>query len=120
VLYVLNNRVIISDESTGHKRQAGGKQQVLDNIPLRVVVASMRSAVAELNRRGEGEIGKVVQAKFISQNQPVLAGTRIPVAAIKSFARAGYSAARIIKEFPELTSADVRAALAYESIGAAA
>ncbi len=119
VLYVLKGRVIVA-ETSGRRRQAAGKEQILDHVPLRPVVASLHSAISELNRRDKAKIGKVIQAKFIAQGQPVIEGTRIPVSMIKSFAAGGYSAARIIKEFPELTEADVMAAIVYESAGAAA
>ena len=120
MLYVLKKRVIIVDEASGHRRDAAGDELILDNVPLRPVVASLHNAIANLNRRDESKVGKVVQNRFIAQNQPVMAGTRIPVSAIKSFSAAGYSIAKIIREFPELAEIDVRAALAYESAGAAA
>lgn len=41
------------------------------------------------------------------------AGTRIPVAAVKSFANAGYSPADIAKEYPSLTVADIQAGIEY-------
>jgi len=45
----------------------------------------------------------------------VIAGTRVSVTAIREFAEDGYSVARIIKEYPVLTEADVAAALTYIS-----
>lgn len=118
-LEVLNRRVVIRDPGAPHKREAGGRQRVL-NIPLRVVIRSVRDAVATLNRRGDDEVGKVIQTRFIAENQPVLAGTRIPIAAIKSFADAGYDAKAIQREYPELTAADIKAAVAYSGVAAAA
>jgi uncharacterized protein (DUF433 family) len=41
----------------------------------------------------------------------VIAGTRIPIAAIRSFADAGYSADEILAQYPSLTADDVEAAL---------
>ncbi|HEX3918447.1 MAG TPA: DUF433 domain-containing protein [Caulobacteraceae bacterium] len=118
-LEVLNRRVVVYDSASRHKREVVGGQHVF-NIPLKVVITGVRSDVAKMNERSGDQVGKVVQAKFVSQNQPVLSGTRIPVAAIQSFARAGYNTDRILKEYPGLTAADVQAALAYESDSAAA
>jgi uncharacterized protein (DUF433 family) len=118
-LEVLGKRVVIAEPGTRRRRVAASGQLVLD-IPFRVIIASMRNAVAKLNERGADEVGKVIQAKFVAQNQPVMAGTRIPVSAIKSFAGAGYDVDAIIKEYPDLTAADVRAAIAYESDSVAA
>jgi uncharacterized protein (DUF433 family)/DNA-binding transcriptional MerR regulator len=118
-LEVLGKRVVIVEPGTRRRRMAGGDQLVLD-IQLPIIIASLKTAVAKLNERGPAEVGKIVRAKFVSENQPVLAGTRIPVTAIKSFAAAGYGTDAIIKEYPDLTAADIRAALAYESDIAAA
>lgn len=118
-LHVLRRRVVITEPGSRRKREAVGGQQVLD-IPLRVVITGIRDAVARLNERAVDEIGKVVHAKFVAQNQPVIAGTRIPVEAIKSFAGAGYSVERILREYPDLTAADVHAAIDYQVISAVA
>jgi uncharacterized protein (DUF433 family) len=42
---------------------------------------------------------------------PCIAGTRIPVRAVKGFAEAGYDTAGIIEQYPSLTPEDVAAAL---------
>lgn len=42
-----------------------------------------------------------------------IAGTRIPVRAIKSFRKAGYSIARIRSEYPTLTAKEIKAAIAF-------
>jgi uncharacterized protein (DUF433 family)/DNA-binding transcriptional MerR regulator len=118
-LEVLGKRVVIVEPGTRRRRMAGGNQLVLD-IQLPVIIASLKTAVAKLNERGPREVGKIVRAKFVAENQPVLAGTRIPVAAIKSFAAGGYDTDAIIKEYPDLTATDVRAALAHQSDSPAA
>ncbi len=118
-LEVLKRRVVIRDPVTLEKRELISGQRVLD-IPLRLVISSLRGAVAKLNERGADEIGKVKRYKFVSENQPVIAGTRISVAAIKSFADAGYSVDAIIKEYPGLKAEDVKAAIEYHGQSAAA
>jgi len=55
----------------------------------------------------------------VSHNRPVIAGTRIPTSAIKSFNDAGYTVDEIIEEYPDLTPEDVKAALDYEADAAA-
>jgi uncharacterized protein (DUF433 family) len=118
-LWVVDKKVVWRNPGIGRREEVVSRQAVLD-IPLRIAAASMRARLAELNARGEDKIGKVVRHRFIEHNQPVLAGTRIPVSAIKSFSEAGYDAGRIIKEYPDLTLADVRAALDHEGDSAAA
>jgi uncharacterized protein (DUF433 family) len=112
-LYVLGRRVVFDDPRTNLRQEVVSGQRVFD-IPLRVVISSTRRAVQELNDRSD-RIGQVVRARFIAQNEPVIAGTRVSVTAIREFAEDGYSVARIIKEYPVLTEADVAAALAYIS-----
>lgn len=110
-LYVLGKRVVYVDPRSNLRQEVVTGQRVFE-IPLRVVIASTRRAVMDLNKR-EGKIGKISQARFVSQNEPVLAGTRIPVGTIRDFAAAGYSARDIIREYPDLTEADIVAALAF-------
>ena len=63
--------------------------------------------------------GYIERDKFVAQNQYVIAGTRIPVAAIQSFAAANYSTARILQEYPGLSPEDVAAAIAFLCLPAA-
>ena len=48
-------------------------------------------------------------------NAPVIGGTRIPVAAVRSFHEAGYTTEQIIAEYPSLTPTDVETALADDA-----
>lgn len=117
-LYVLGKRVVFVDPRTKLRQEIVSGQRVFD-IPLRVVISSTRKAVQELNNRDD-LVGQVVKARFVAQNEPVIAGTRVSVAAIRDFANAGYSAAKIVKEYPGITVRDVEAALSYrpESVAA--
>lgn len=112
VLYVLGRKVVVVEPGTRRKLEVVSGQRVLD-IPLKLVISGVRDDVARLNVRDESKVGVIERDKFIAQNQPVLKGTRIPVAAIRSFADAGYSVERILREYPELTTADISSALAY-------
>ena len=89
-------------------------------IEVAGIVEDMRSAVDKERARDPAEIGCVVQQRFVAHNQAVVAGTRIPVRAIKNFAAAGYSVEQTLSEYPTLTEQDVRAALNYSDPKAAA
>ena len=69
-------------------------------------------------QRDQSLVGQIRRSRFINHNAPVVAGTRIPVRAIKRFAAAGYSHEQIIKEYPDLKEDDVKAALAYDMFAA--
>ncbi|WP_161989078.1 DUF433 domain-containing protein [Sphingomonas glacialis] len=62
----------------------------------------------------------MIEARFVAQNKPVIAGNRVSVAAIRDFANAGYSAAKIVKEYLDITVRDVEAVLSYLSESVAA
>ena len=118
-LWVINRRVIWQEPST-EKPQEVVSQQYVVPLELEAVVADTKNDVSKLNSRDESKKGVIEQSRFVNHNAPVIAGTRILVDAIKRFSEAGYSAARIISEYPDLTDKDVEAALAYKQSLAAA
>jgi uncharacterized protein (DUF433 family) len=110
-LWVHRGKVVFEEPKTKQKREVTTPQYVAD-IPLRIAVADMRSAIVEMNKRDAQVIGLVSRSKYVSRNALVIKGTRIPVRAIKDFAEAGYSVDQIMLEYPTLTVEDVQAALA--------
>ena len=112
-LYVLGKRVVIqrNDETL---EEAGTGQGVLQ-IPLKVVVGNMREQVEAMNRRDGTVIGKFDRHRGVANNQIVVAGTRIPVRSVKAFHEAGYSIGDIQREYPTLTTADIEAAIKYDT-----
>lgn len=112
ILYVLNKRVVFDNPVTGNREDAGNGQGVLQ-IPLKVVAHDMREAIAALRQRDTESVGKI-DTKKSGQNNPVVAGTRIPVRAIRAFDDAGYTTDQIIAEYPTLTKQDVEAALSFK------
>lgn len=111
-LYRLGRRVVIErDDETRH--EAGSGQEVFQ-IPLKVIVGGLRERIRDFNRRTAEEVGRVERRRGIVGRQAVLAGTRIPVAAIREFAEAGYGVEQILEEYPTLSPQDVEAALSPE------
>lgn len=113
-LYVLGKRVVFLDPESETLEDALTGQLILQ-IPLLAASGSMETAVRTLWRREESTIGKIERQKNVVQNQPVIAGTRIPVRSVKAFADAGYSIDQIKQEYPTLTEEDIRAAIAYDA-----
>jgi uncharacterized protein (DUF433 family) len=112
-LYVVHRRVVFHNPETDRKEEVLSGQGILQ-IPLQVISGDLERAVKDLWRRDKKAIGKVERQRGRAQNQPVVAGTRIPVRALKAFSDAGYSILEILKEYPSLTEKDVKAALKYE------
>jgi uncharacterized protein (DUF433 family) len=83
-------------------------------VPVVDVINDVEARVEQLKKRDESQLGHVERHKFVVRNSSVVAGTRIPTAAIRRFKEAGYSVDQIVKQYPSLTSEDVQAALAHE------
>ena len=114
-LYILGKRVVFEDPETGDREEAASGQGLLQ-IPLRVVTGTMEDAVRAMRERRSGVIGTIDRKRNVAQNQPVIAGTRIPVRSLQAFAKAGYSVAEINAQYPGSTARDVEAALTYEDV----
>lgn len=119
VLYVLEKKVVFHESGTGRLREVLSDQYV-NGLGLGEVISEMREAVDQLRKRRGDQIGQITRTRFVNHNAAVIAGTRIPVSAIRDFAEAGYTAQKIIDEYPDLTERDIEAALQHRESAAAA
>jgi uncharacterized protein (DUF433 family) len=110
--FVVGRKVIFEDPD-GQRGLAGSAQSVLP-IALCEIEAEAEQAARALLKRSEDQIGRIVRNRYVQHNAWVVDGTRIPTAAVWDFHRAGYSAGAIRREYPRLTAADVKAAIAFE------
>jgi uncharacterized protein (DUF433 family) len=117
-LYVVGGEVKFQEPGESAPRGVNG--QYVMGIELNRVYSDTRRDVEDISARAPDEVGKIVQDRRISRNTPVIAGTRIPVAAIRHFAEAGYTIAQILQEYPRLTEKDVEAALRHRDSDRAA
>jgi len=112
---ILGKKVVFGEPGTSEiiaTRPAG--QRVMRMIELEPVAADVRTAIRHLNRRGPGEIGKVIRDRHVMGNAPVLAGTRIPTSIVWDFYTAGSPPETIRAMYPHLTMLDIDAAIAFE------
>ena len=113
-LYVLNRRVYWVEQGDTLPSGVATGQYVVPTIDFdRVVNQTQGDATGLLQRRPE-TVGHIERVKLVNQRAEVLAGTRIPVRAIKRFSEAGYSTEQILREYPDLSEEDVAAALAHK------
>lgn len=77
-------------------------------IDFKPVEADVRRSATKINKRAG--VGTTERKRGV-QGEPVLAGTRIPVRAIREMGDAGMSRRDILREFPTLTERDIDAAL---------
>lgn len=109
VLYVLNRHVYFDEPETGRVRGVLNMQYT--TFPLISVIQDIRNRSLQLRERQPAQFGRIEKHRFIAHNARVVAGTRIPINAIRRLHDAGYAADQIKKEYPTLTDADIEAAL---------
>lgn len=113
VFYIVDRKVLFSEGTAGQPMVAGSGQLALQ-VRLEPIARATEEDARALTRRTEDEVGRITSNRFLMHNAPVLAGTRIPVAAVWDLYQAGYSPAQIVAEYPRLREADVAAVLEYE------
>lgn len=111
-LYVVKGEVHFREPGTDHVESVSSGQAAM--LPIIDVINDVSERVEKLKKRSAGQIGKVEKHRFVARNATVIAGTRIPTATIRRYAKAGYSVKQILREYPTLTRRDVEAALSHE------
>ncbi len=91
-----------------------GQIALVESLDLISVARDTERRAMTLTERTQDQIGQITRNRYIVNNRPVIAGTRIPSAAIWDFHEAGYSNEEILKEYPRLTPADIESAIAFE------
>lgn len=102
------------DPKTGDVVAANPEDQRIC-IELEEIANEVRELVAQRRRRARSKEGKIEKSRQVVHSRPVLAGTRIPVEAIRNFHEAGYSIKQILEEYPTLTKKDIAAAIKYDT-----
>ena len=104
-------RKVVFDLDTA-PRDADG-QLIGAFIPLGPIASEVAVDANNLRSRDKGRIGLIERRPYVAHNKPVVAGTRIPTAAIESFLEEGYSDTAILAEYPSLTRDDIAAVRNY-------
>lgn len=81
--------MLFTDPETDNFQEIVSGQYVI-GLPLRTVVEDTRSDVVKLSEREASDFGRVERHRNVNHNIAVLAGTRIPVKAIRSFIEDGF------------------------------
>lgn len=85
-------------------------------LPLERFADELRQA-SERDRAKRRQAGRVERRRGRMGSAEVLAGTRVPVAAIRRLDAAGWTVERILDNYPGLTKRDVAAALKAKAAG---
>jgi uncharacterized protein (DUF433 family) len=117
-LFVVNKEVSFVNPETG-KPEGVLSGQYLLGIPLKQVIEDTSAEIVNISLRREETVGQVARTRSIARNAWVIAGTRIPIGAIRRLHEDGYSDSRIIEEYPVLTRQDIQVALRHGEVKAA-
>lgn len=93
--------------------RAPGQLFMALTVPIQRLETGLRNAI-EVDRQRHRRVGAVERRRGVLGSAEVVAGTRIPIGAIWRLHEAGYTADRIVENYPSLELKDVEAALAAE------
>ncbi len=88
-------------------------QQGVFCIAVDEMITGVRADIERMKRRTVDEIGQVVRTRHVCGGAARIAGTRIPVATVVALHGDWLSQSRILREYPTLRPADVKAAIAF-------
>lgn len=108
-----HRRDVIVQQADGSWEKWTGQQMLTVRVPVRRFSDELSKAAAR-DRSNRRRVGQVEKRRGVLGSAPVLAGTRIPTAALWRLHDAGYSTERILENYPGLKRADVKAALEEE------
>ena len=113
ILYVVGKEVFFKEPESNQIRKVGSPQYTF-TIALDAITTDMQSKADALRVRRADQIGQVERHRNVVHNAWTVAGTRIPTKTIWRYHQAGYDAASIIRDYPQLTMSDVTAAISHE------
>lgn len=70
----------------------------------------VRALISRATERAPEAVGRIVKKRGVHSSEPIFAGTRIRVSTVQSYLRHGYDTDTILRSFPSLDAADVKAA----------
>lgn len=112
-LAMAGRRIVFSDPNDGVFRDARTGEQAEIDVALEPIARATRAEADRLRDREPDQVGRIVRNRNVVHNAWVVAGTRIPIRAIRRMHEAGMAVEGIIEEYPRLTRDDVLAAIRF-------
>lgn len=116
-LHVSDRKVVFEDPKTGKPREVVSGQYVM-RYPLKDILIETQFDIDQIRTRNANQLGRVSHFRGIARNSAVISGTRISTASVRRLHEDGYTTDQIIEEYPDLTKADIKAALSDEAAAA--
>jgi DNA-binding transcriptional MerR regulator len=113
--WVFSGKVFFTEPELNVVMSGKRPDQMALAYEMEPVAAELRRRVEAFQARSPQQVGHVERRRGEMGSALLIAGTRIPTAAIRRFHEAGYDTAGIIAEYPSLTESDVKAALDAEA-----
>lgn len=111
--YVAGEEIVYVDPETQQLIAARPLGQGVLPIELEPIAHEVSSTLDRMRQRNPDDIGSITRHRYVMRNEWVVAGTRIPIWMIQDLWQSEYSIEDIVREYPELTPADVMAALDF-------
>lgn len=106
--------IVFHDPMSDAVLSARNRGQAVIAFELESIAQKTAEVANKPTCRSNDQLGEISRNRFVLGNAPVLAGTRIPTAAVWDFHQAGYDTAAILREYPRLTTLDLPRALEFE------
>jgi uncharacterized protein (DUF433 family) len=119
--YVANKRIYFEQADgiftyVGRRKVAAAKPtlQAAMQVALEPIAHRVQKDANKLWKRPATKVGRITRSRGVMGGREVIAGTRIEPGVIRRFRDAGYTEDQILREYPTLKQADVRAALEHD------
>ncbi len=105
------SRVVFMDESGEWEEVLSGQLVMELTLPMGAMRDELEKAISR-DERSRRKSGQIERRRGRLGSTPVFAGTRVPVSAVLTMHKAGWSTERILSEYPGLKTGDIRTAVA--------
>lgn len=112
---VQGKRLVFRDPGTGEAVAADPFGAGVIPIEMTEIALQTEADANRMRQRKPDDIGSIRRHRHVAGNAWVIAGTRIPTAAIWSFYEDGYDVDAILRSYPDLAPQDVSRAIEHEA-----
>jgi DNA-binding transcriptional MerR regulator len=109
--WVIDGLMYFKEADTVREARRPAQTIVEGSVPLGEIMKDLQRQIVTLDQR---KVGELERRRGALGSKLLISGTRIPVASVQRLAEDGAGEREILRLYPDLSAADVRAALAEE------